>query len=50
MPQLYEAERAAGRTLAVEDVIELLTRITEELPEAPGMPGLSGAPGRLTGN
>ncbi|MFH8514214.1 ATP-binding protein [Streptomyces gelaticus] len=35
-PQLYEAERAAGRALTVDDVIELLTRITEELPEAPG--------------
>ncbi|MFE4799898.1 ATP-binding protein [Streptomyces sp. NPDC056708] len=31
-PQLYESERAAGRTLTVDDVIELLTRITAELP------------------
>ncbi|WP_406252632.1 AAA family ATPase [Streptomyces atratus] len=35
-PQLYEAERTAGRALTLDDVIELLTRITEELPEAPG--------------
>ncbi|MET9658906.1 BTAD domain-containing putative transcriptional regulator [Streptomyces sp. NPDC006510] len=44
-PQLYESERAAGRTLTVDDVIELLTRITEELPEAPGS-----VPDRLTGS
>ncbi|MFD4862120.1 ATP-binding protein [Streptomyces atratus] len=31
-PRLYESERAAGRTLTVDDVIELLTRITAELP------------------
>ncbi|MFF1914441.1 ATP-binding protein [Streptomyces sp. NPDC058239] len=31
-PQLYESEHAAGRTLTVDDVIELLTRITAELP------------------
>ncbi|WP_405715014.1 ATP-binding protein [Streptomyces sp. NBC_00046] len=35
-PQLYEAERAAGSALTVDDVIELLTRITEEFPEEPG--------------
>ncbi|WP_406386964.1 hypothetical protein [Streptomyces sp. NBC_01618] len=34
-PLLYESERAAGRRLAVDDVIELLTRITTELPDAP---------------
>ncbi|MEU9620345.1 BTAD domain-containing putative transcriptional regulator [Streptomyces sp. NPDC048155] len=34
-PQLYESERAAGRTLTVDDVIALLTRITEELPDTP---------------
>ncbi|MFI5744329.1 ATP-binding protein [Streptomyces sp. NPDC051644] len=34
-PQLYESERAAGRMLTVDDVIELLTRISAELPEAP---------------
>ncbi|WP_326766819.1 winged helix-turn-helix domain-containing protein [Streptomyces sp. NBC_01591] len=48
-PQLYEAERAAGRTLTVDDVIELLTRITEELPETPGctdIPGCEDAPQR----
>ncbi|MFJ2917262.1 ATP-binding protein [Streptomyces sp. NPDC087307] len=47
--QPYEAERAAGRGLTVDDVIELLTRITEELPEMPGCPdapGLAGVPGR----
>ncbi|MFD7533502.1 BTAD domain-containing putative transcriptional regulator [Streptomyces sp. NPDC059849] len=51
--QLYESERAAGRTLTVDQVIELLTRITGELPGAPGapgVPGLSGAPDRLTGS
>ncbi|MFF8417577.1 BTAD domain-containing putative transcriptional regulator [Streptomyces sp. NPDC015680] len=57
--QLYESERAAGRTLTVDQVIELLTRITEELPGAPGLPGApvttgtpgpSGAPDRLTGS
>ncbi|MGQ7750918.1 AfsR/SARP family transcriptional regulator [Streptomyces sp. WC2508] len=57
--QLYESERAAGRTLTVDQVIELLTRITEELPGAsglpgapvtPGTPGPSGAPDRLTGS
>ncbi|MGW2087010.1 hypothetical protein [Streptomyces sp. NPDC001880] len=35
-PQLYEAERTAGRALTVDDVVELLTGITEELPQAPG--------------
>ncbi|MCX4846484.1 BTAD domain-containing putative transcriptional regulator [Streptomyces sp. NBC_00893] len=55
-PQLYESERAAGRGLTVDEVIELLTRITEELPGAPGAPGSSvtpgpsGAPDRLTGS
>ncbi|WP_329196265.1 hypothetical protein [Streptomyces sp. NBC_01435] len=47
--QPYEAERAAGRELTVDDVIELLTRISEELPEAPGCPdapGLVEDPGR----
>ncbi|MEU2672871.1 BTAD domain-containing putative transcriptional regulator [Streptomyces sp. NPDC007164] len=46
-PQLYESERAAGHGLTVDEVIELLTRITEELPGAPGpgVPGSSGAPG-----
>ncbi|MFF2963555.1 BTAD domain-containing putative transcriptional regulator [Streptomyces sp. NPDC057963] len=34
-PQLYESERVAGRTLTVDDVIALLTRITEELPDTP---------------
>ncbi|MCT2546551.1 BTAD domain-containing putative transcriptional regulator [Streptomyces atratus] len=57
--QLYESERAAGRTLTVDQVIELLTRITEELPGVPGaqgmpgvqrMPGPSGEPDRLTGS
>ncbi|MER5363630.1 BTAD domain-containing putative transcriptional regulator [Streptomyces sp. NPDC002722] len=57
--QLYESERAAGRTLTVDQTIELLTRITEELPGAPGLPGApvtpgapgpSGAPDRLTGS
>ncbi|MFF2411580.1 BTAD domain-containing putative transcriptional regulator [Streptomyces sp. NPDC058092] len=37
-PQLYESERAAGRTLTVDDVIELLTRITTELPDATAAP------------
>ncbi|WP_327368891.1 BTAD domain-containing putative transcriptional regulator [Streptomyces sp. NBC_01217] len=37
-PRLYESERAAGRTLTVDDVIELLTRITAELPDAAGAP------------
>ncbi|MGW1412012.1 ATP-binding protein [Streptomyces sp. NPDC002403] len=41
-PQLYEAERAAGRALTLDDVVELLTRITEELPEAPGGEDLLG--------
>ncbi|MCX4730663.1 BTAD domain-containing putative transcriptional regulator [Streptomyces sp. NBC_01363] len=48
-PQLYEAERAAGRALTVDGVIELLTRITEELPETPGCmdaPGFADAPRR----
>ncbi|MET9915851.1 BTAD domain-containing putative transcriptional regulator [Streptomyces sp. NPDC006435] len=38
----YESERAAGRALTVDDVIDLLTRITAGLP-APGLPapGLS---------
>ncbi|MEL5960778.1 BTAD domain-containing putative transcriptional regulator [Streptomyces sp. CLV115] len=64
-PQRYESERAAGRTLTVDEVIDLLTRITEELPAAgapgatggpgvtggPGMPGTPGAPpDRLTGS
>ncbi|MFF2896067.1 BTAD domain-containing putative transcriptional regulator [Streptomyces sp. NPDC057966] len=57
--QLYESERAVGRTLTVDQVIELLTRITGELPGTPGapgapgasgVPGLSGAPDRLTGS
>ncbi|MDV9202841.1 hypothetical protein R6M67_47685, partial [Streptomyces sp. Wh19] len=63
--QLYESERAAGRTLTVDEVIELLTRITEKLPVSPGIPaipgaqgmpdtqgmtGPSGAPDRLTGS
>ncbi|MFJ7201658.1 MULTISPECIES: ATP-binding protein [unclassified Streptomyces] len=65
-PQLYEAERAAGRALTLDDVIEILTRITEELPEPPGYADLTRAdapahaeppgfasgltPDRLTGN
>ncbi|MFD5188510.1 ATP-binding protein [Streptomyces sp. NPDC058357] len=42
--QPYEAERAAGRELTVDDVIELLTRISEELPEAPGCAEAPGCP------
>lgn len=65
-PQLYEAERAAGRALTLDDVIGLLTRITEELPEAgrvavpesgeapvhAEVPGFTSGltPDRLTGN
>ncbi|MFE7111395.1 ATP-binding protein [Streptomyces sp. NPDC057575] len=57
-PQLYESERAAGRALTLDDVIELLTRITEELPEAPACvdglergdaPGHVEAPGFTSG-
>ncbi|MFG3525122.1 BTAD domain-containing putative transcriptional regulator [Streptomyces sp. NPDC047917] len=44
-PQLYESERAAGRTLTVDEVIDLLTRITEELPATPGTSGAPGASG-----
>ncbi|MFC9754395.1 ATP-binding protein [Streptomyces sp. NPDC056921] len=57
-PRLYESERAAGRALTLDDVIELLTRITEELPEAPACvdvlergdaPGHVEAPGFTSG-
>jgi hypothetical protein len=48
-PRLYESERAAGRALTVDDVIDLLTRITADLP-APGAPVVPGAPDRLTGS
>ncbi|MFI6061265.1 BTAD domain-containing putative transcriptional regulator [Streptomyces sp. NPDC051286] len=34
--QLYESELAAGTPLTVDDVLELLTRITAELPGAEG--------------
>ncbi|MFB7853178.1 hypothetical protein ACFC34_40055 [Streptomyces sp. NPDC056053] len=33
-PRRYESERAAGRELTVDDVIDLLTRITADLPAA----------------
>ncbi|MFF8715260.1 BTAD domain-containing putative transcriptional regulator [Streptomyces sp. NPDC015184] len=33
-PRRYESERAAGRALTVDDVIDLLTRITADLPAA----------------
>ncbi|WP_335932671.1 AfsR/SARP family transcriptional regulator [Streptomyces sp. PTD5-9] len=38
--EAYESERAAGRTLTVDDVIELLTGIAAALPEDPGAPGV----------
>ncbi|MFJ2899505.1 AfsR/SARP family transcriptional regulator [Streptomyces sp. NPDC087218] len=60
-PRRYESERAEGRALTVDDVIDLLTRITADLPAperpatvrtapAPGAPGVPGAPDRLTGS
>ncbi|MFF3395597.1 BTAD domain-containing putative transcriptional regulator [Streptomyces sp. NPDC002669] len=60
-PRRYESERAEGRALTVDDVIDLLTRITADLPApeqpttarpatarpapAPGVPEAPGAPG-----
>lgn len=43
-PDADESERAAGRTLTVDDVIELLTRITTELPDAPDATAAPDAP------
>ncbi|MFE7620424.1 BTAD domain-containing putative transcriptional regulator [Streptomyces sp. NPDC057496] len=57
-PRRYESERAAGRALTVDDVIDLLTRITADLPvpdlpvpdlPAPGVRGVRGAPGTVPG-